>query len=61
MYVSADESKAMVLLDTEGLSDPEKGNKSHDAQLFTLAVLLSSILVYNSKATSIQCSGSYSP
>jgi len=44
-----DPSKAMVLLDTEGLHDPEKGSRTHDAEIFTLAVLLSSILIYNSK------------
>ena len=44
-----DSSKAMVLLDTEGLHDPEKGSRTHDAEIFTLAVLLSSILIYNSK------------
>ena len=42
-----DRSKALVLLDTEGLNDVEKGNKSHDIQIFTLAILLSSIFVYN--------------
>ena len=46
-----DPSRALVLLDTEGLHDPEKGSKTHDAQIFTLAVLLSSILVYNTKGT----------
>ena len=46
-----DSTKALVLLDTEGLNGPEKGDKSHDVQIFTLAVLLSSILVYNSKGT----------
>ena len=45
----SDPSKALVLLDTEGLHDPEKGSKTHDVQIFTLAVLLSSILVYNTK------------
>jgi hypothetical protein len=46
-----DPSKAMVLLDTEGLHDPEKGSKTHDAQIFTLSVLLSSMLIYNTKGT----------
>ena len=46
-----DPNRALVLLDTEGLHDPEKGSKTHDAQIFTLAVLLSSILVYNTKGT----------
>ena len=44
-----DSSRALLLLDTEGLHDPEKGSKSHDAQIFTLSVLMSSILIYNSK------------
>ena len=44
-----DPNKAMILLDTEGLHDPEKGSRTHDAEIFTLAVLLSSILIYNSK------------
>ena len=46
-----DPTKALVLLDTEGLNDVNKGDRSHDAQIFTLAILLSSILVYNSTGT----------
>ncbi|XP_014382500.1 guanylate-binding protein 1-like isoform X1 [Alligator sinensis] len=38
----------LVLLDTEGLGDVEKGNAKNDTWIFTLAVLLSSTLVYNS-------------
>eukprot|EP00092_Neocalanus_flemingeri_P011290 GFUD01012167.1.p1 GENE.GFUD01012167.1~~GFUD01012167.1.p1 ORF type:complete len:628 (+),score=187.88 GFUD01012167.1:82-1965(+) len=45
------ENKALLLLDTEGLHDPEKGSKTHDTWIFTLAVLLSSVLIYNSKGT----------
>uniref|UniRef100_A0A8C8RKY8 GB1/RHD3-type G domain-containing protein n=1 Tax=Pelusios castaneus TaxID=367368 RepID=A0A8C8RKY8_9SAUR len=41
----------LVLLDTEGLGDVEKGNPKNDAWIFALAVLLSSTLVYNSKGT----------
>ena len=41
----------MLLLDTEGLYDPEKGSQTHDTWIFTLAVLLSSVLIYNSKGT----------
>uniref|UniRef100_A0A8C0H074 GB1/RHD3-type G domain-containing protein n=1 Tax=Chelonoidis abingdonii TaxID=106734 RepID=A0A8C0H074_CHEAB len=41
----------LVLLDTEGLADVEKGDPKHDTWIFTLAVLLSSTLVYNSKGT----------
>uniref|UniRef100_A0A7M4F2I0 Guanylate-binding protein 1-like n=2 Tax=Crocodylus porosus TaxID=8502 RepID=A0A7M4F2I0_CROPO len=39
----------LVLLDTEGLGDVEKGNTKNDCWIFALAVLLSSLLVYNSK------------
>ncbi|XP_067399725.1 guanylate-binding protein 1-like [Emydura macquarii macquarii] len=41
----------LVLLDTEGLGDVEKGSTKNDAWIFALAVLLSSTLVYNSKGT----------
>ncbi|XP_063069107.1 guanylate-binding protein 1-like [Engraulis encrasicolus] len=41
----------LVLLDTEGLGDVEKGDSKHDTQIFSLAVLLSSTLVYNSRGT----------
>ncbi|XP_074836646.1 guanylate-binding protein 1-like [Carettochelys insculpta] len=41
----------LVLLDTEGLGDVEKGNAKNDAWIFVLAVLLSSTLVYNSLGT----------
>ncbi|XP_069840745.1 guanylate-binding protein 1-like [Dendropsophus ebraccatus] len=41
----------LVLLDTEGLGDVEKGDKKNDIWIFCLAVLLSSALVYNSKGT----------
>ncbi|XP_010634948.1 guanylate-binding protein 5 [Fukomys damarensis] len=37
----------LVLLDTEGLGDVEKVNKKNEAQIFALAILLSSTLVYN--------------
>lgn len=43
--------RVLVLLDTEGLSDVEKGNEDHDNQIFVLATLLTSCLVYNSKGT----------
>jgi hypothetical protein len=43
--------RALLLLDTEGLHDPEKGSRTHDTWIFTLAVLLSSVLIYNSKGT----------
>ncbi|XP_056315238.1 guanylate-binding protein 4 isoform X2 [Danio aesculapii] len=38
----------LVLLDTEGLGDVEKGDSKRDTNIFCLAVLLSSTLVYNS-------------
>ncbi|XP_012577589.1 PREDICTED: guanylate-binding protein 4 [Condylura cristata] len=41
----------LVLLDTEGLGDVEKGNPENDSWIFTLAVLLSSMFVYNSIGT----------
>ncbi|MEE6512302.1 hypothetical protein FKM82_019255, partial [Ascaphus truei] len=41
----------LVLLDTEGLGDVEKGDSKNDAWIFSLAVLLSSTLVYNSVGT----------
>ncbi|XP_039694689.1 guanylate-binding protein 5 isoform X3 [Pteropus medius] len=37
----------LVLLDTEGLGDVEKGDKNNDTQIFALAILLSSTFVYN--------------
>ncbi|XP_068102718.1 guanylate-binding protein 3-like isoform X2 [Hyperolius riggenbachi] len=43
--------QTLVLLDTEGLGDVEKGDNKNDIWLFSLAVLLSSALVYNSKGT----------
>ncbi|XP_067831330.1 guanylate-binding protein 1-like [Heptranchias perlo] len=41
----------LVLLDTEGLGDVEKGDEKNDSWIFALAVLLSSMLVYNSLGT----------
>ncbi|XP_041534786.1 guanylate-binding protein 1-like [Microtus oregoni] len=40
--------RTLVLLDTEGLGDVEKGDNQNDCWIFALAVLLSSIFVYNS-------------
>uniref|UniRef100_A0A0P6JAC6 Guanylate-binding protein 5 n=1 Tax=Heterocephalus glaber TaxID=10181 RepID=A0A0P6JAC6_HETGA len=37
----------LVLLDTEGLGDVEKVDDKNDAQIFALAILLSSTFVYN--------------
>ncbi|CAK6441320.1 unnamed protein product [Pipistrellus nathusii] len=41
----------LVLLDTEGLGDVEKGDSKSDLWIFALAVLLSSMFVYNSLNT----------
>ncbi|XP_023497475.1 guanylate-binding protein 7 isoform X5 [Equus caballus] len=41
----------LVLLDTEGLGDVEKGDSKNDLWIFTLAILLSSVFVYNSMGT----------
>uniref|UniRef100_A0A2I3NC69 Guanylate binding protein 3 n=1 Tax=Papio anubis TaxID=9555 RepID=A0A2I3NC69_PAPAN len=41
----------LVLLDTEGLGDVEKGDNQNDSWIFALAILLSSTFVYNSIGT----------
>ncbi|KAK7811058.1 hypothetical protein U0070_010217, partial [Myodes glareolus] len=41
----------LVLLDTEGLRDVEKGDNQNDCWIFALAVLLSSTFIYNSIGT----------
>uniref|UniRef100_A0A8C9QMU9 GB1/RHD3-type G domain-containing protein n=1 Tax=Spermophilus dauricus TaxID=99837 RepID=A0A8C9QMU9_SPEDA len=41
----------LVLLDTEGLGDMEKGDPKNDSWIFVLAVLLSSTFVYKSMGT----------
>ncbi|KAG7458962.1 hypothetical protein MATL_G00226200 [Megalops atlanticus] len=41
----------LVLLDTEGLGDVEKGDEEYDAWIFVLTILLSSTLIYNSMGT----------
>uniref|UniRef100_A0A8C7BXS5 GB1/RHD3-type G domain-containing protein n=1 Tax=Neovison vison TaxID=452646 RepID=A0A8C7BXS5_NEOVI len=41
----------LVLLDTEGLGDVEKGDPKNDSWIFALAVLLCSTFVYNSMGT----------
>ncbi|XP_053547057.1 LOW QUALITY PROTEIN: guanylate-binding protein 1-like [Bombina bombina] len=41
----------LLLLDTDGLGDVEKGVSKNDALIFSLAVLLSSTFVYNSVGT----------
>ncbi|XP_060552759.1 guanylate-binding protein 3-like [Ruditapes philippinarum] len=39
--------QVLLLLDTEGLGDAEKGSQDHDNRIFIIATLLSSTLVYN--------------
>ena len=41
--------RLLLLLDTEGLSGPEKANADHDIWIFSPALLLSNVFVYNSK------------
>ncbi|XP_059403354.1 guanylate-binding protein 4-like [Carassius carassius] len=41
----------LVLLDTEGLGDVDKGDPKHDTKILSLSVLLSSTLVLNSQGT----------
>ncbi|XP_028679637.2 guanylate-binding protein 1-like isoform X2 [Erpetoichthys calabaricus] len=41
----------LVLLDTEGLGDVEKGDTKNDCWIFALAILLGSSFVYNSRGT----------
>ncbi|XP_073491718.1 guanylate-binding protein 1-like isoform X2 [Aquarana catesbeiana] len=48
------EDRVLVLLDTEGLGDVEKGDTRNDSKIFTLAVLLSSALIYNGIGTICQ-------
>ncbi|XP_036302755.1 guanylate-binding protein 5 [Pipistrellus kuhlii] len=43
----AEPNHTLVLLDTEGLGDVEKGDQKNDTQIFALAILLSSTFVYN--------------
>ncbi|ELR57842.1 Guanylate-binding protein 6 [Bos mutus] len=45
------ENHTLVLLDTEGLGDVEKGDPKNDSWIFALAVLLCSTFVYNSTST----------
>ncbi|XP_072128083.1 guanylate-binding protein 1-like isoform X2 [Mobula birostris] len=40
-------NEVLLLLDTEGLGDPEKGDIDNDNSIYSLAILLSSILIYN--------------
>ncbi|XP_072889393.1 guanylate-binding protein 1-like [Hemitrygon akajei] len=40
-------NEVLLLLDTEGLGDPDKGDIDNDNSIYLLAILLSSILIYN--------------
>lgn len=42
-----DRNKCLILLDTEGLYDVDKGDETHDLKIFSLALLLSSCFVFN--------------
>ncbi|XP_072889748.1 guanylate-binding protein 1-like [Hemitrygon akajei] len=42
-------NEVLLLLDTECLGDPEKGDTANDHSIYSLAILLSSILIYNGK------------
>ncbi|XP_060562463.1 guanylate-binding protein 1-like, partial [Ruditapes philippinarum] len=42
--------QVLVLLDTEGLDDPEKGDPEHDSNMFCLTLLMSSTLIINVKS-----------
>ena len=43
--------RCLILLDVEGLSDTQKGDATHDLNLFVLALLASSVFIYNTKST----------
>uniref|UniRef100_UPI0035900D04 guanylate-binding protein 2-like n=1 Tax=Myxine glutinosa TaxID=7769 RepID=UPI0035900D04 len=49
--------RMLLLLDTEGLGDVEKDSESHDIHLFTLTLLLSSVLIYNT--SNVLCSNGF--
>ncbi|XP_062917571.1 guanylate-binding protein 1-like [Mobula hypostoma] len=42
-------NEVLLLLDTEGLGDPDKGDIDNDRSIYLLAILLSSVLIYNSQ------------
>ncbi|KAI8817501.1 guanylate-binding protein [Fimicolochytrium jonesii] len=46
-FEQADKDEVLLLLDFEGLKDTENNTAAYDLQLFSLAVLLSSCLIYN--------------
>mmetsp|Transcript_15542 Transcript_15542/g.25717 ORF Transcript_15542/g.25717 Transcript_15542/m.25717 type:complete len:675 (+) Transcript_15542:109-2133(+) len=41
------DGSVLILLDTEGLYDPDRADKTFDSKLFSLSVLLASYLLYN--------------
>ncbi|KAG1662048.1 Guanylate-binding protein 1 [Nymphon striatum] len=49
---SKDKNKKLVLMDSEGIADAEfNSSENKDVHIFTLCILLSSQLIYNSKST----------
>ncbi|XP_062918526.1 guanylate-binding protein 1-like isoform X2 [Mobula hypostoma] len=40
-------NEVLLLLDIEGLEDPEKGDSQNDNSIYSLAILLSSVFIYN--------------
>jgi hypothetical protein len=44
-----DKDRCLILLDVEGLAEVRKRNATHDLKLFTMALLLSSMFIYNTK------------
>jgi hypothetical protein len=48
--IKTDNDVSMIVVDTEGLGAYDE-NENHDAKIFLLALLLSSLLIYNSVGT----------
>ena len=46
-----DSKRSLLLMDTEGLHDPDRSSRDNDTWIFTVAILLSSTFVYNSVGT----------
>ncbi|KAJ3013338.1 Guanylate-binding protein 6 [Thoreauomyces humboldtii] len=46
-FEQSDRDDVLLLLDFEGLGDPDNRNPGYDMQLFSLAILLSSTLIFN--------------
>ncbi|KAK3596955.1 hypothetical protein CHS0354_002523 [Potamilus streckersoni] len=45
------DNQILLLMDTEGLGDIEKGDRNNDNHIFALAILLSNALIYNISGT----------